>query len=86
VYAKARSSNTDVDSCQITEYRLGGLQTVFGRMSLTLAEARVPVPKDLHHKGDMTFFRIEVKKLFELTANTFVAIKKGTILINRLQF
>lgn len=71
MHAQAPDSKIDMDSCQITEYSLGGLQTVFGRTGLRLAQARDTVSKDLHHKGDATFFRIEVKKLFALAANAF---------------
>ncbi|MGK9127150.1 hypothetical protein M1D52_02415 [Olivibacter sp. SA151] len=70
-HTQVHSVNTNMDSSQITEYHLGGLQTVFGRTGLTLAQARDTVSKGLHHNGDMTFFRIEVKKLFALAANAF---------------
>ncbi|HWV72363.1 MAG TPA: hypothetical protein VN040_11630 [Pseudosphingobacterium sp.] len=58
------------DSCDIKEYRLHGT-LVIGKAGLKLADRKIPYPMDGHYPAEIKYFRIEVKKLFILIANTF---------------
>jgi|GEM_PF-1357504 len=65
VFPKAQA-----DSCEIMEYKLQFMH-VIGRAGLKLADLNIPHPSDGHYLGNLNYFRIEVKKLFALTAHVF---------------
>jgi len=59
-----------IDACEIKEYRLKST-LVIGKAGLKLADLNIPYPMDGHYRANINYLRIEVERLFILTANAF---------------
>lgn len=75
VCGSARANNlisvAELDSCELAEYSLSGMQTVYGKVGLQLAEADIPQNKDERYYTYIKYFCIDLEKLFIATANAF---------------